>query len=238
MVLTLTLIMALIQFYTLPSDDKEIKDKSHLLYILLESSLCAAMPLLPLVFPLIWISINLWGVAKLECFLRAPQLLLDKNIDKQSFEEDLDTPICNYNYKAIERDQVLHCWWQLWKGDSKLLARSSNVVQVLGSITALCCIDKKGILSWPNPTAEKVFFLRDTYNNSNVDDNSEQLSMQSEQDTINGVGQNHATTNNGIVAEVLDLTHDQHYPFRLEFDDHDWKNHIKSLKPLGNFFII
>ena len=25
---------------------------------------------------------------------------------------------------------------------------------------ALCCVDKKGILSWPNPTAEKVFFLR------------------------------------------------------------------------------
>lgn len=24
---------------------------------------------------------------------------------------------------------------------------------------ALCCVDKKGILSWPNPTAEKVFFL-------------------------------------------------------------------------------
>ena len=24
---------------------------------------------------------------------------------------------------------------------------------------SFCCIDKKGILSWPNPTAEKVFFL-------------------------------------------------------------------------------
>lgn len=27
-------------------------------------------------------------------------------------------------------------------------------------LQALCCVDKKGILSWPNPTAEKVFFLR------------------------------------------------------------------------------
>ena len=25
---------------------------------------------------------------------------------------------------------------------------------------SFCCVDKKGILSWPNPTAEKVFFLR------------------------------------------------------------------------------
>ena len=23
----------------------------------------------------------------------------------------------------------------------------------------MCCVDKKGVLSWPNPTAEKVFFL-------------------------------------------------------------------------------
>lgn len=38
----------------------------------------------------------------------------------------------------------------------------------------------------------------------------------------------------GAVAEVLDLTHDQHSPFRLEFDDHEWKEHINSLKPLGN----
>lgn len=207
LVLTLTLVMALIQFYTLKSDANERKDLGHFLNMLIEASLCAGMPLLPLVFPLIWISINLWGVAKLECFLRAPQLILEKSADKQSFEEDLDTPVCNYDYKAIERDQVLSCWWQLWQGDSKLLARSSNVVQVLGSITALCCIDKKGILSWPNPTAEKVFFLRDTQHNSNQEENGEELSLQSEPVTVmNDVGQNQGSASNGIVAEVLDLS--------------------------------
>lgn len=234
--------MALLQFYTLTIEERKEKSLCDFLFKLLEASLCSAMPLLPLVFPLIWISINLWGVAKLECFLRAPShLILEKNTDRQSFEEDLDTPICNYDYKAIERGQVVNCWWKLWQGDSKLLARSSNVVQVLGSITALCCIDKKGILSWPNPTAEKIFFLRDTQNNANnnaannLEENSEELSMQSEPTiVINGDGgQNPGTGSNGIIAEVLDLTHDQHYPFRLEFDDHDWKNHIKSLKPLG-----
>ena len=29
----------------------------------------------------------------------------------------------------------------------------------LVSLQSFCCVDKKGILSWPNPTAEKVFFL-------------------------------------------------------------------------------
>ncbi len=25
---------------------------------------------------------------------------------------------------------------------------------------SLCCVDKKGVLSWPNPTPEKIFLLR------------------------------------------------------------------------------
>lgn len=31
----------------------------------------------------------------------------------------------------------------------------------------LCCVDKKGVLSWPNPTAEKVFFLKNGLHNKN-----------------------------------------------------------------------
>lgn len=34
-------------------------------------------------------------------------------------------------------------------------------------------------------------------------------------------------------AEVLDLTHDHALPFRLQFDDHAWRQHLNSLKPLG-----
>lgn len=70
-------------------------------------------------------------------------------------------------------------------GKGKSPFRTENLFQTLSSVTvifrlvfrkqvktalvlncypsllqALCCIDKKGILSWPNPTAEKVFFLR------------------------------------------------------------------------------
>ena len=28
------------------------------------------------------------------------------------------------------------------------------------SLQSLCCVDNKSVLSWPNPTPEKVFFLR------------------------------------------------------------------------------
>ena len=35
------------------------------------------------------------------------------------------------------------------------------------------------------------------------------------------------------MAEVLDLTPDRLSPFRLQFDDQTWKQHLNSLKPLG-----
>ncbi|XP_036234377.2 transmembrane protein 94 isoform X2 [Bactrocera oleae] len=197
-------------------------------YVFLETPAAAVIPLLPLIFPIMWISMNLWGVARLQCFLKIPQVLITKDSEK-SFEEDLDAPTFDYDNISLLRSNVFRNWLQLWHGDSELLPRSSNLVQVLGSITALCCIDKKGILSWPNPTAEKVFFLHDT-DNDHLDDRSTSCS------TLN-TESNHTSQaeskNGGIVAEVLDLTHDQHCPFRLEFDDHGWKSHITSLKPLG-----
>uniref|UniRef100_A0A1I8Q6P6 Transmembrane protein 94 n=1 Tax=Stomoxys calcitrans TaxID=35570 RepID=A0A1I8Q6P6_STOCA len=194
--------------------------------VIIESPAAAVIPLLPLIFPLLWISMNLWGVARLQCFLRTPQLVMGKDSEK-SFEED-DMPAFDYENLALHRSKVFRNWLQLWRGNSELLPRSANLVQVLGSITALCCVDKKGILSWPNPTAEKVFFLHDTDEDA-LEEKSCQTSLNSESD----IPDHAVPKGNGIVAEVLDLTHDQHCPFRLEFDDQEWKNHIKSLKPLG-----
>ncbi|XP_062539397.1 transmembrane protein 94 isoform X3 [Armigeres subalbatus] len=184
----------------------------------------ALLPVLPLMFPLLWITINLWGTARLETLLSIPQSVMRAEAQK-SFQEDLDTPTGDLDLVKLPRRIIAYFWWQLFRGRSELLSRSANVVQVLGTITALCCVDKKGILSWPNPTAEKVFFLREASNSeNNGSDKSEQSSLNSQSTHKEGVG---------AVAEVLDLTHDQHSPFKLEFDDHDFKNHLTSLKPLG-----
>lgn len=32
--------------------------------------------------------------------------------------------------------------------------------------------------------------------------------------------------------EVLDLTHNNQIPFKVQFDDPKWKRHINSIKPL------
>jgi hypothetical protein len=138
------------------------KIEFHWREIFLDLPSAAVLPILPLIFPMIWISINLWGVARLETLLTLPQPILQ--IDHQkSYNEDLDTPTYDLlENVSLPRRTVFRNWFNLIRvGSSNLLGRSSNIVQVLGSITALCCVDKKGILSWPNPTAEKVFFFRD-----------------------------------------------------------------------------
>ncbi|KAL3876613.1 hypothetical protein ACJMK2_034434 [Sinanodonta woodiana] len=107
----------------------------------------------------------------------------------------------------------------------------------------LCCIDKKGILSWPNPSAEKLFFLRgaDTglISRNSVDGTGDAENLQVS--TVVEVKQSEKKRKrrdsggygNPAVVEVLDITHDQKMAFGLHFDDPSWKKHLSSLKPLG-----
>lgn len=134
----------------------------------------------------------------------------------------MDTPTSGeIDMTIIPRRQVFCNYVKILMGSCDLLSRSTNIIQVLGSVTAFCCVDKKGILSWPNPTPEKVFFLRDVAADKEQADDTSLNSNLSDQEQKE------------VVAEVLDLTHDQNSPFKLEFDDHEWKNHLASLKPLG-----
>lgn len=186
----------------------------------IESPVSAVLPILPLIYPIIWITINLWGMARLETILAIPKPLIQTEHQK-SFQEDLDTPTLDFDHIHLPHKNVFYHWLELLAGNPNLLGRSTNIVQVLGTVTALCCVDKKGILSWPNPTAEKLFFFRDANTTSSPKSSNRDLESENEPSST--------------VAEVLDLTHDQHSPFRLEFDDHSWKNHMNSLKPLGKW---
>ncbi|CAH2241313.1 jg20482 [Pararge aegeria aegeria] len=100
---------------------------------------------------------------------------------------------------------------------------------------ALCCVDKKGVLSWPNPTAEKVFFLR---NSSPTSHNSSKTSLvdsmgHQSHSNLDQVGDTKPNAETSTIVEVLDLTHDQNAPFRVEFDEQRWRTHLARLKPLG-----
>lgn len=249
----MTLLFAALNYHNIIYDDRLIGLKWMNLFI--ELPLCAILPVIPMMFPVMWISISLWGIARLETHLAQPQST--KFEQQRSFQEDLDTPTLECETAKLPFKEVFFNWTRLWRGYSMLLGRSSNVVQVLGSVTALCCIDKKGILSWPNPTPEKVFILRDSgevgaesspassekFGEEKNPPKSSEHKVKTRRGSSKGTPVSAAKRDSGriinthhhpgTVAEVLDLTHDQCSPFRIDFDDHDWKDHIDCLKPLG-----
>ena len=95
----------------------------------------------------------------------------------------------------------------------------------LAVYSALCCTDKKGILSWPNTSAEKIFLLKkkEEEGHGNAAD-----SGRSEESTPTETGKgcppvpDTPPNSTQIVAEILTVTHDHTNPFNVEFDDPNW----------------
>ena len=79
------------------------------------------------------------------------------------------------------------------------MSRTENLIHALGSITALCCTDKKGILSWPNTSAEKLFILKN--------DDCTIAPMASSENILKD-NENDKQEVRNIVPEILTITHD------------------------------
>ncbi|KAJ8977101.1 hypothetical protein NQ317_003655 [Molorchus minor] len=189
------------------------------------------LPLLPLVFPLVWNLANYVGMARFKTIFDATTKFETRH---NVFEEDGDNTTIDHSEFKVTKKELFMNFIDILKGTPEILTRSTNILHVLGSVTALGCVDKKGILSWPNPTAEKVFFLHNQNNESassslgNINDLSNDVEA-----SINPNYSFNPENPLSAIAEVLDLTHNNYDPFRLHFDDHDWKKHLPSLKPLG-----
>uniref|UniRef100_A0A3Q3JQQ3 Uncharacterized protein n=1 Tax=Monopterus albus TaxID=43700 RepID=A0A3Q3JQQ3_MONAL len=65
--------------------------------------------------------------------------------------------------EMVSSQEMLRCVWRhlvgILKGESQTLNYTSSLLHNLGSVTVLCCVDKQGILSWPNPSPETVLFF-------------------------------------------------------------------------------
>uniref|UniRef100_A0A672LVZ6 Transmembrane protein 94 n=1 Tax=Sinocyclocheilus grahami TaxID=75366 RepID=A0A672LVZ6_SINGR len=113
------------------------------------------LPILPLLFPVMWILVNAYGEARLlaESSCNSPTGLLAK------FSEDT---LSSYT-EVVSSQEMLRCVWRhlvsVLKGESQTLCYTSSLLHSLGSVTVLCCVDKQGILSWPNPSPETVLFF-------------------------------------------------------------------------------
>uniref|UniRef100_A0A3Q3N4B8 Transmembrane protein 94 n=1 Tax=Mastacembelus armatus TaxID=205130 RepID=A0A3Q3N4B8_9TELE len=113
------------------------------------------LPILPLLFPVMWVLVNAFGEARIlaEFSRVSPAGLLAK------FSEDT---LSSYT-EVVSSQEMLRCVWRhligVLKGESQTLCYTSSLLHTLGSVTVLCCVDKQGILSWPNPSPETVLFF-------------------------------------------------------------------------------
>uniref|UniRef100_A0A8C7ZZ23 Transmembrane protein 94 n=1 Tax=Oryzias sinensis TaxID=183150 RepID=A0A8C7ZZ23_9TELE len=120
-----------------------------------ERCVMGILPILPLLFPVMWVLVNAFGEARvLAEFNRvSPAGLLAK------FSEDT---LSSYTDAVSSQEMLRYVWRHLvsvMKGESQTLCYTSSLLHTLGSVTVLCCVDKQGILSWPNPSPETVLFF-------------------------------------------------------------------------------
>ncbi|CAH2003818.1 unnamed protein product [Acanthoscelides obtectus] len=188
------------------------------------------LPLLPLVFPLFWNITNYIGIARFKTIFDATTRCEAK---ENLLEEDGDNTTIDQIELRISEREIWKNFLDIIKGKPEILIRSTNILHVLGSVTALGCVDKKGLLSWPNPTAEKVFFLHNQENESSSSSSASEDDGSPPYDCYVSPSRNTESPGGGAIVEVLDLTHDHADPFKLRFDDHDWSRYLPSLKPLG-----
>uniref|UniRef100_M4AJS8 Transmembrane protein 94 n=1 Tax=Xiphophorus maculatus TaxID=8083 RepID=M4AJS8_XIPMA len=231
-------------------------------YNFLQLQLMAVLPILPLLFPVMWVLVNAFGEARvLSEFSRAsPAGLLAK------FSEDT---LSSYT-EAVSSQDLLRCVWRhmvgVLKGESETLCYTSSLLHTLGSVTVLCCVDKQGVLSWPNPSPETVLFFSGRVEppHSSQDDLRDDLSVNSycrmetedDRDELGDAPTTHSRTKHHSGSnvsfshdteggeeeqdfvcdyhlEMLSLSQDQQNPTSIQFDDLSWQCHLPSLKPLG-----
>ncbi|XP_046854966.1 transmembrane protein 94-like [Xenia sp. Carnegie-2017] len=206
------------------------------------------IPLLPFMFPLIWIIITCYGTARIFVLFQIKELQVSEKLS------------------LLSREVRNHLWKTL-NGDSDTLPRSANLLHTLGSISILCCVNKDGILASPNENSEKLFFFRkrrerrskktsyhsqprgDDYKHgfstmTNVIEEDEdssvsptiQIPHSSNDEENSGIYMQHSQHRDyATVAhpEVLTLSADPNSEFGVVFDDIRWRRHLSSLKPLG-----
>ncbi|KAG8446140.1 hypothetical protein GDO86_013849 [Hymenochirus boettgeri] len=65
--------------------------------------------------------------------------------------------------EVVSTQEMMRCvcshFYQVLRGKCETLAYTSSLLHGLGSVTVLCCVDKQGVLSWPNPSPETVLFF-------------------------------------------------------------------------------
>ncbi|XP_063961258.1 transmembrane protein 94-like [Lytechinus pictus] len=210
-------------------------DMGHWAEVFIAIPVHTVLPLLPLCLPLIWISLNHFGCARIVTLFHKSKHLKVPESDREFQDSDEDTPIIDENLPWLP------VWWSFkssFLGTSAHLPRTGNLLQGLGSVTSLCCVDKRGILSTPDPNPEKVFFMSSLSDDDSDSVCSEDSVFGAEDRAEKGkkrqksklLNEDHFPEHH---AEVLTLSQDPSGVHGVEFDETNWDRHISSLKPMG-----
>ncbi|XP_075252166.1 transmembrane protein 94-like isoform X9 [Convolutriloba macropyga] len=189
----------------------------HQIYILI--------PLVPLLFPVLWL---MWTGLTTASLLASCQ-------QQGSVSRGEAVSGSWYHFKFSWRHFI-----SIISGMSPSLSRTSNLLYGLGSTTIFSVVDKRGVLSWPNPKVERVFFIRPVEQPDDTVSPAESTSGRppNSDDRGGGGGDGGNDSDTGsmnavYVPEVMDLSCDHNESFFVHFDDERWQQHLPSLKPLG-----
>ncbi|XP_070579950.1 transmembrane protein 94-like [Ptychodera flava] len=227
-------------------------DVGHWSTMIILLPLYSILPLLALVVPIMWVLVNAYGVSRiLTCY--------EKSKQSTNVQSALQTMEITDTLIRVPHDVSLNSVWHYFLstlfGKCNTLTRTANVMQALGTMTELSCVDKTGILSYPNPSVEKVFFFSSlSPEDEDDDDVGDDEESDEEGDGSDGSVENYgkkteskdddsvfeaekASDNEDYFpechVEVLDLTECHSSEIGLQFDDPNWERHMTSLKPLG-----
>ncbi|KAM9296341.1 transmembrane protein 94 [Gastrophryne carolinensis] len=144
-------------------------------YSLLQLQVNAVLPVLPLLFPVMWILVTALCEARVlaQMSTTGPTSLVAK------FSEDT---LSSYTESASTQEMlrsVCSHFLRVIRGKCETLSYTSSLLHGLGSVTVICCVDKQGVLSWPNPSPETVLFFsgRVDQTSERHDDVTDQLSL-------------------------------------------------------------
>ncbi|XP_044155943.1 transmembrane protein 94 isoform X1 [Bufo gargarizans] len=146
-------------------------------YALIQLQVNAVLPVLPLLFPVMWILVTALCEARVlaQMSRRYPTSLIAK------FSEDT---LSSYT-EVVSTQEMLRSVWshflRVVRGNCETLACTSSLLHGLGSVTVICCVDKQGVLSWPNPSPETVLFFSGRVDQATErhDDLTDQISLRS-----------------------------------------------------------
>ncbi|ORX90788.1 calcium ATPase [Basidiobolus meristosporus CBS 931.73] len=118
------------------------------------------LPFLPLSFPTLWLLARSYGNAKILSLFEALQISkTDFEDEEDEFDAEAPPPTKDVE---LSRAAVWNRFWSLLtKWDRTSLARSTNLLESLGSTTVICSIDKEGTITSPYPSVEQVLFPTD-----------------------------------------------------------------------------